>query len=139
MQTCSWIQLRLWLRYQCSHFDHCQCQIYALPTHILTPTHTHTRTRTPTSAETNCSFRVWLRQMEYLIKTCADKGCLPSNPFPPSPLPSGGNCNQVRQVPSPGAGGKRSICNLWLAPARAFNKTAAAFESQRHLHMIRVF
>lgn len=36
------------------------------------------------------------------------------------------------------AGGKRSIRNLWLAPARAFNKTAAAFESQRQLHMIRV-
>lgn len=54
-------------------------------THTTTHRHTHSGThtlwRTPTSAETNCSFRVWLRQMEYLIKTCADKGC-----HPPSPL-----------------------------------------------------
>lgn len=52
-------------------------------THTTTHSHTHTgkHSHTPTSAETNCSFRVWLRQMEYLIKTCADKGCHPPSPF----------------------------------------------------------
>lgn len=72
--------------------------------------------------------------MEYLIKTCTDKG------FP---------CPAAHALASPlrlqpgeaAAGGKRSVRvrNLWSAPARAFNKTAAAFESQRQLRVIRVF